>query len=141
MINYSHDIHELLYFHSSGLLLQPDKCRGSFRRQREAKAGRSWTLHVHTKVDKTEHHMAQKRNPLLQNQKDIYVSPGESTRPFLFQSTSLGKICSVDFVGRIRQNCTTPLFNRNFGIFLGRHVIIWDGSQVKPIPNPDYPDL
>ena len=83
MINYSHDIHELLYFHSSGLLLQPDKCRGSFRRQREAKASGSWTLHVHRKVDKTEHHMAQKQNPLLQNQKDIYVSPGESTCPFL----------------------------------------------------------
>ena len=28
-----------------------------------------------------------------------------------------------------RQNCTTPPFNRNFGIFLGWHVIIWDGSQ------------
>ena len=82
------DIHELLYSHSSGLLLQPDKCRGSFRRQREAKAGRSWTLHVHTKVDKTEHHMAQKRNPLLQNQKDIYVSPGESTCPFFVGSES-----------------------------------------------------
>ena len=40
-----------------------------------------------------------------------------------------------------RQNCTTPPFNRNFGIFLGWHVIIWDGSQVKAFPNPDQPPL
>ena len=40
-----------------------------------------------------------------------------------------------------RQNCTTPPFNRNFGIFLGWHVIIWDGSQVKAFPNPDHPPL
>ena len=39
------------------------------------------------------------------------------------------------------QNCTTPPFNRNFGIFLGWHVIIWDGSQVKAFPNPDHPPL
>ena len=39
------------------------------------------------------------------------------------------------------QNCTTPPFNRNFGIFLGWHVIIWDGSQVKAFPNPDQPPL
>ena len=41
----------------------------------------------------------------------------------------------------LRQNCTTPPFNRNFGIFLGWHVIIWDGSQVKAIPNPSHPPL
>ena len=41
----------------------------------------------------------------------------------------------------LRQNCTTPPFNRNFGIFLGWHVIIWDGSQVKAFPNPDHPPL
>ena len=40
-----------------------------------------------------------------------------------------------------RQNFTTPPFNRNFGIFLGWHVIIWDGSQVKAFPNPDHPPL
>merc|ERR1711954_128487 len=41
----------------------------------------------------------------------------------------------------LRHNCTTPPFNRNFGIFLGWHVIIWDGSQVKAFPNPDHPPL
>ena len=41
----------------------------------------------------------------------------------------------------IWQNCTTPPFNRNFGIFLGWHVIIWDGSQIKAFPNPDHPPL
>ena len=69
---------KLLYLRSSGLLLQLDQRRGSVQRAGEAAAGRSWSLHVHTKVDKTEHHMARKRNPLLQNQKDIYVSPNDS---------------------------------------------------------------
>ena len=45
------------------------------------------------------------------------------------------------FWAKKRQNCTTPPFNRNFGIFLGWHVIIWDGSQVKAFPNPDHPPL
>ena len=48
--------------------------------------------------------------------------------------------CSLSNV-LYRQNCTTPPFNRNFGIFLGWHVIIWDGSQVKAFPNPDHPPL
>ena len=43
--------------------------------------------------------------------------------------------------GDLGQNCTTPPFNRYFGIFLGWHVIIWDGSQVKAFPNPDHPPL
>ena len=42
---------------------------------------------------------------------------------------------------KVWQNCTTPAFNRNFGIFLGWHVIIRDGSQVKAFafPSPDHP--
>ena len=67
--------YELSYLYCSGILLQLDERRGSVQRVGEAAASRSWSLHVHTKVDKAEHHMARKRNPLLQNQKDIYVSP------------------------------------------------------------------
>ena len=66
------------YLCSSGILLQLDERRGSVQRAGEAAASRSWSLHVHTEVDKAEHHMARKRNPLLQNQKDIYVSPNNS---------------------------------------------------------------
>ena len=73
------------YLRSSGILLQLDERRGSVQRAGEAAAGRSWSLHVHTEVDKAEHHMARKRNPLLQNQKDIYVSPLESTCVFLLE--------------------------------------------------------
>ena len=74
---------KLVYLCCSGLLLQLDQCRGSVQRAGEAAAGRSWSLHVHTEVDKTEHHMARKRNPLLQNQKDIYVSPNDSHHEIL----------------------------------------------------------
>ena len=55
-----------------------------------------------------------------------------------FSTTTGATTSSCSCLG---QNCTTPPLNRNFGIFLGWHVIIWDGSQVKAFPNPDHPPL
>ena len=63
---------------------------------------------------------------------------------YKFQRRSIRQVSlssDVNDAESLGQNCTTPPFNRNFGIFLGWHVIIWDGSQVKAFPNPDHPPL
>ena len=83
------------------------------------------------------------QNPIWVRSRVLLHSPVKNqVKLFTYKDNMpISTIPDISHIKSTPKKCTTPPFNRNFGIFLGWHVIIWDGSQVKAFPNPDHPPL